>query len=169
MDIYQYLKDDHEKVAQLMQQVLDSGDPATRQTLFETIKMELTLHAETEEQTFYTAIDKATRSKVVEEEVEHAFHEHDEIRDYLDKLSTLPVEDELWLATFGEFKHAVTHHVEEEEGEIFEKAKQYLSSHEATKLAKEMDALKSEMKDTLDAPAGMFSEADSDSQTAQSR
>jgi len=153
MDIYNYLKKDHQKVADLMEQVIASKDPAERQSLFETIKLELTLHADTEEQTFYRAIEDATRSKQVEEKIEHANHEHDEIREYLEKLSTTPVTDELWLETFGEFKHSVTHHVEEEEGEIFEKAKKYLSSQEAKDLAKEMDALKKQAQSEIMAPA----------------
>ena len=152
MDIYNYLKKDHQKVADLMEQVIASKDPAERQSLFETIKLELTLHADTEEQTFYKAIEDATRSKQVEEKIEHANHEHDEIREYLEKLSTTPVTDELWLETFGEFKHSVTHHVEEEEGEIFEKAKKYLSSQEAKDLAKEMDALKKQTQAQLKEP-----------------
>jgi iron-sulfur cluster repair protein YtfE (RIC family) len=139
-----------------MEQVIASKDPAERQGLFETIKLELTLHADTEEQTFYKAIEDATRSKQVEEKIEHANHEHDEIREYLEKLSTTPVTDELWLETFGEFKHSVTHHVEEEESEIFEKAKKYLSSQEAKDLAKEMDALKKQTQAQLKEPVDIL-------------
>lgn len=157
MDIYNYLKKDHQKVADLMEQVVASKDPAERQSLFETIKMELTLHADTEEQTFYKAIEDATRSKQVEEKIEHANHEHDEIREYLEKLSTTSVSDELWLETFGEFKHSVTHHVEEEEGEIFEKAKKYLSSQEAKDLAKQMDRLKKQVQAQTQVPADAMS------------
>lgn len=142
MDIYTYLKKDHKKVADLMEQVVSADSAAQRQSLFEQIKLELTLHAETEEQTFYAAILKQTRSKAVEEKMDHADHEHDEIKDYLEKLSTLPVESDAWHFTFGEFKQSVTHHVHEEEGEVFEKARQYLSDAEAKALAKEMDSLK---------------------------
>lgn len=159
MDIYNYLKKDHQKVADLMEQVVESKDPAERQALFETIKTELTLHAETEEKTFYKAIEDATRSKAAEEEVEHANHEHDEIREYLEKLSATPVEDDEWLVTFGELKHSVTHHVEEEESEIFETAKKYITSQEAKALAKEMDSLKMEMKEEIDMPAGVLGQA----------
>ncbi|EGF92631.1 hemerythrin HHE cation binding domain protein [Asticcacaulis biprosthecium C19] len=159
MDIYNYLKKDHQKVADLMQQVIDTKDLGERQALFETIRQELTLHADAEEKTFYDAIEKATRSQAVGEKIEHAHHEHDEIREYLHKLSTTPIEEELWIETFGEFKHSVAHHVEEEEREIFEKAKKYLSSHEATKLTKDIDALKREFKEQLEVPAGVLGEA----------
>lgn len=153
MDIYNYLKKDHRKVADLMEQVLASQDPAERQTLFGQIKTELTLHAETEEATFYKAIEDATKAKPVEEKMEHAHHEHDEIREYLQKLSDTPVAEEAWIETFGEFKHSVTHHVEEEEEDIFAKAKKYLSAEEATQLAKDMDALKKQQKAQMPAEA----------------
>lgn len=142
MDIYTYLKKDHRKVEEMMEQLLATQDPTDRQELFEQIKQELTLHADTEEATFYAAIEKATRSKQVEEKMEHADDEHDEIREYLEKLSALPIDGEEWMEQFGEFKHSVAHHVEEEEGEIFKKAKQYLSDEKAKQLARDMDAMK---------------------------
>jgi len=142
MDIYNYLKKDHRLVAELMETVISSDDAKQRAFLFDKIKHELTLHADTEELTFYRAIEKATSSANVHERMEHADEEHDEIRDYLDKLSDIDVESEEWIEQFGEFKHAVSHHVEEEEGEIFEKARKYLTDEQAVKLAKEMDALK---------------------------
>lgn len=146
MDIYSYLKKDHRRVADLMDQVLATHVPAERKALFEQIKEELTLHADTEEVTFYKAITEATESKDVSERLEHAEDEHDEIRDLLETLSSTPVKSEKWIEQFGEFKHAVTHHVEEEEGEVFEKAKKYLSDAKAKELAQQMDALKERVK-----------------------
>lgn len=149
MDIYSYLKKDHRLVSDLMEQVIATHDIAKRKTLFARIKEELTLHADTEEVTFYKAIETATRSKQVHEKMEHADEEHGEIRTYLEKLSTISLENEEWMEQFGEFKHSVTHHVEEEEGEIFEKAKQYLSKSEAVQIARNMDALKQQHKKVL--------------------
>lgn len=149
MDIYSYLKKDHRTVAELMEAVVMSKSRTQRAELFATIKEELTLHADTEEATFYKAIEAASRSKQVHEKMEHADEEHDEIRDYLKKLSAIPVGTDEWIEQFGEFKHAVTHHVEEEENEIFEKAKKYLTKEKATDLAREMDALKKQQKKTL--------------------
>lgn len=146
MDIYNYLKKDHRLVADLMEALLATKDIKERTSLFAQIKEELTLHADTEEVTFYKAIEDATRSKQVEEKLEHADEEHDEIRDYLKKLSATPIQTEKWIECFGEFKHAVTHHVDEEEGDIFEKAKKYLSKEQAVQLAKDMDALKQKQK-----------------------
>lgn len=149
MDIYTYLKTDHQKVADMMEKLIAVKDSSKREQLFEMIKQELTLHADTEEITFYKAIEEATRSKHVHEKMEHADEEHDEIRKYLKKLSSLPLSSEKWMEQFGEFKHAVTHHVEEEEGEIFEKAKKYLSPQQAKELAVEMDNLKKQKMQRL--------------------
>ena len=152
MDIYRYLKQDHETVNQMMEK-MPSVPAAKRGQAFDNIKKELTLHAESEEQTFYEAVKKAARTKSAEEKVEHANEEHDEIREYLDKLSAMNYKTEEWLMCFGEFKHAVTHHVEEEESEMFEKAKRYLSPEQAKSLVAEMDALKEEMEATLEKKA----------------
>lgn len=142
MDIYMYLKKDHKHVTNLMDEVLLARNSDHREALFEEIKLELQLHADAEEATFYKAIESATRSKAVEEQMEHADEEHDEIRDYLEKLSALSIDSEEWIEQFGEFKHAVSHHVKEEENEIFEKARKYLSDKQAKDLTAQMDTLK---------------------------
>ncbi len=149
MDIYAYVKKDHRVMADLMEQVVASGDSEERAALFEIIKLELILHTDAEEMTFYYALDKASRSNGVRREIEHARDEHDEIRDYIEKLSSLPYAHEEWFEKFGEFKHAVDHHVKEEEGEVFESAKEYLSKKEAEALAKQMDYLKKTHKREL--------------------
>lgn len=146
MDIYNYLHKDHEAVAALIEKVIATENTSKREALFKEIKQELTLHADSEEKTFYKAIEDATRSENVEEKMEHAHHEHDEIRELLKTLSKMPVTEEGWMEQFGEFKHAVTHHVEEEEEDLFKKARKYLSKEQAQELAKEMDTLKKHLK-----------------------
>jgi hemerythrin superfamily protein len=141
MDIYSYLKKDHRKVSDLMHQVLSARTPARREEIFDEINEELTLHSETEQATFYAALENAEQT---EERIEDAEEEHDEIKTYLKKLSSMSAESEKWLEVFGEFKHAVEHHVKEEEGRIFEKAKQVLDDDEAEQLAEEMDRMKEE-------------------------
>ncbi len=139
MDIYNYLKKDHRKVSDLMEQLLAARSADRREKIFEDIKYELTLHAETEQATFYAALEN---EKETSEKIEHAEEEHGEIKQYLAKLSKMSPESEKWIEVFGEFKHAVEHHVQEEEGDIFEKAKQVLSDSQAEKLAVKMDELK---------------------------
>jgi hemerythrin superfamily protein len=141
MDIYTYLKKDHRKVSDLMEQVLDTNSPSRRESIFDRIYDELLLHAETEQATFYAALED---EEEVEENIEDAEEEHAEMKDYMKKLSSMSAEEEEWIEIFGEFKHAVEHHVKDEEGRIFDKAKQILSSSEAKELAEDMARLKSE-------------------------
>jgi len=157
MDIYEYIHKDHEAVAKLMQEVVDSDDADECATLFETIKAELILHLGSEEQTFYEAVEKATRALEIKREMRHAHHEHDEVRQYLDKLSTLETASAVWRRIFLEMKVAVTHHVEEEETDVWADARQVLSEAEAHRLAIEMDEVKTQLKVRLDAPPpGLF-------------
>jgi hemerythrin superfamily protein len=141
MNIYNYLKKDHRKVSDLMEQVLAVKNPRQREEIFDEIKYELTLHSETEQATFYAALENEPEA---EERIEDAEEEHKEIKSYMSKLSKMSADNEKWMEMFGEFKHAVTHHVEEEEGRVFEKAKKILSDEEAKQLAEDMEKMKEE-------------------------
>lgn len=143
MDIYSYLKKDHKKVKNLMEELLLSHNLDERMALFENIKHELLLHAKTEQDTFYKALEG---KKTAEENLEEAEDEHKEIEKYLKKLSALEFNSEEWIEQFGEFKHSVTHHVKEEEEMIFDKAKKILSDSKAENLAVEMEKLKHQEK-----------------------
>lgn len=139
MNIYSYLKKDHQRVASLMNQLLATKSKNERAELFEEITYELLLHTKTEEDTFYKALEN---KKPAEENLKEVESEHKEIEKYLKKLSTLEFNSAEWIEQFGEFKHCVTHHVHEEEGVIFEKAKKVLSNEKAEQLAVEMEKLK---------------------------
>jgi len=145
MDIYAYIKRDHLKVADLMQQLLDIRLAAFHRRLFDQIKAELLLHTEAEERTFYRAIDAAAREQATEEEMAHAVHDHGEIRDLLRELSELSENDEMWMVKFGELKHAVEHHVQDEESQVWKKARMVLTSDQERTLARDMDREKQKL------------------------
>ena len=76
---------------------------------------------------------------------QHAEKEHVEVEEYLAKLSRLSIDGEKWMEQFGELKHAVSHHVKEEEEEIFEKAKQVLNKEQEKQLVLVMDKMKADI------------------------
>jgi hemerythrin superfamily protein len=139
MDIYTYLQNDHRKVSNLLDQIASTADKQERTRLFNEMKELLLLHADTENATFYDALRKFDITK---ERIENSKEEHDEIKEYLEQLGMQFSDEEKWLEQIGELKQAVTHHVKEEEGEIFEKAKKVLSKEQANQLATAMDSLK---------------------------
>ncbi len=159
MDIYAYLKKDHRLVKDLMEEFLGTDSTPKREQLFAKIRDELEIHAETEEKTFYAAI-KEKGGKGLKEKEHHAEDEHGEIRKFLHDMDAAEPGSEEWLIAFGELKHSVEHHVEEEEGELFEKAKKVLSESRAEALAKEMDELKQKKqknrKETKEAEEGLL-------------
>ncbi len=146
MDIYAYIKSDHRKVARLIDDLMAINLPYVRQQIFNQIRTELSLHAEAEEATFYTAIVERTDSNSMSLQMDHAEREHNEMRDLLQVLENTPISSEFWLEKFGELKHAIEHHVREEEDDVFPKAKVLLSPADARQLARDMDGIKSRMR-----------------------
>lgn len=143
MNIYNYLKKDHQTVADLFDKILSTKSLDKRKVLFDEVTNELLLHAESENATFYAALEGHEETAEI---IEHAKKEHAEVKEYIAKFRRLSIETEKWMEQFGEFKHSVTHHVEEEEGDIFDKAKKVLSTEEANQLAIDMDEMKQQLK-----------------------
>jgi hypothetical protein len=144
MDIYNYLKKDHRKVASLFKQIIEAEDIVQREQLFLEVKKELELHADPEDKTFYKALKK---SKAGKEDAEHGEKEHSEIKSALKKLNKIASHETIkWLVQFGELKHIVDHHVEDEETKMFKDGKKVISAKRASELSEEMEALKQKMK-----------------------
>lgn len=147
MDIYSALKKDHRKVEELFEQLTNARSDGSRQQLLDTIHDELMLHMKAEEATFYATLEEKSETHLNElmPEVEH---EHDGAREYFEKLSKAKVGSAKWLILVGELKHAIEHHVEEEEGMVFKHAKEVLSDGMAEELGMQFKALKEKQEPT---------------------
>ena len=141
MNIYEYLKKDHQTADALIEKVVANKNEEQREELYNKISHELAVHSEAEEETFYKAIVKNGDEEAKKEE-RHYVKEHDEIREHLKKLDAMDVHDESWMSLFHELKKSVDHHVREEESKTFDRAKKIISESEAEELAKKMDAYK---------------------------
>jgi len=80
---------------------------------------------------------KATHDIALEAVEEHAI-----VKELLAELDELPKDDESWGAKLKVLKENVEHHVEEEEGEMFKKARQVLSDDELESLGSRMEKAK---------------------------
>jgi hemerythrin-like domain-containing protein len=107
------------------------------------LKQELDVHARIEEQIFYPAIKEAEETHEITLE---AIEEHNVVKQLLAELEQLPVSEETWTAKLTVLKENVEHHVEEEEGEMFPKAKKVLSEEQVETLGTRMEAAKNEQK-----------------------
>ena len=129
MNPFNLLKSDHEKVAGILESIDQTTERAAkgRDELFARLKEELDLHTKIEEEIFYPALEdsKETRDITLE-----AYEEHSLVKQLLSELEAAPKDTEEWTAKFTVLKENVEHHVEEEEGEMFTKARKALSEDE---------------------------------------
>jgi hemerythrin superfamily protein len=131
MTIYQTLKNDHDTVQELMQRLKKGQGAESDQRSFETLKMEILLHAKAEEKVFYTAL---RQHREAQDMVQHATREHKQVEEMLEEMSELEPQGDQFLSRLEELRSSIEDHVEEEEGEIFEAARKLLSDDEARRM-----------------------------------
>ena len=140
MDIFEELHNEHEEVSKLIAQLEEGGrDDET----FETLRTELTAHAKAEEQVFYKRLEgeESVRDTVLE-----GCEEHKVVVRVLSDMAQTSADDEKFMAKLAVLKESVEHHVEEEEGTIFEGARPLLADGEAVELYEEFEAEKSKLE-----------------------
>jgi len=137
MDAIQLLKADHDKVKKLLTELESTTERAikTRTELFETIKTELTVHEVIEEEIFYPALKEHPKAKDI---VLEGYEEHHVVDTLMGELEALPVDDETWGAKAKVMQENIEHHIEEEEGEMFAKARQVFDRAELVELGERM-------------------------------
>lgn len=138
MDAFELLKKDHKKVSQLFKEI-EAASGQTKKEIFGRLKIELDVHAKVEERIFYPALENKDEARDITLE---AYEEHKVVKDLLGELETSNAPEDEWDAKLTVLKENVEHHVEEEEGELFSKARQALSKQEIEELGVEMEAEK---------------------------
>ncbi|MGE5652047.1 hemerythrin domain-containing protein [Noviherbaspirillum sp. UKPF54] len=124
-DALDVLADDHKRVVRMFdefEQMKEDNDPddESKQLLVENTCAELTIHAQVEEELFYPALREAIDDLDLldEAEVEHA-----SAKQLITELAAMQPEDDLYDAKFTVLGEYVKHHIQEEEKEMFPKAK----------------------------------------------
>lgn len=135
MDIYDYLKQDHQKVAHLFKQFQKTEDAQYQKEIAKMLVAELTVHALSEEKTFYKELKKHDES---EDEAIHAKKEHDELLKLAKTIGKRGKSNQGLTQKIKKLKEMLDHHVREEEGKMFRKAKKVLSEHQAVILKERM-------------------------------
>jgi hemerythrin-like domain-containing protein len=145
MNAFQLLKEDHQKVNGIFNQLEPTTERAekTRTELFARLKGELDVHARIEETIFYPAIKQEAETREI---VLEGFEEHHVIKMLLKELEALPVDTEQWTAKLKVLQENVEHHVEEEEGEMFQKARQVLTEEQINQLGARMEEEKKRLQ-----------------------
>ena len=141
MDAISLLKADHDVVKSLLSELESTTERGvkTRTELFARIKDELTVHEIIEEEIFYPELKAHPKAEDI---VLEGFEEHHVVDLLLGELSDLAVDDESWGAKAKVMQENVEHHIEEEEGEMFPKARSVFDKAELTELGERMAARK---------------------------
>jgi iron-sulfur cluster repair protein YtfE (RIC family) len=148
MNAFTLLKQDHEKVAGIMEKIDGTTERATkgREELFTQLKNELDIHARIEEEILYPTLEEYEETRDISLE---AYEEHALVKQLLEELAAAPKDDERWTAKFTVLKENVEHHVEEEEGEMFKKARKVLSEDEIENLGDRLQEAKQLQKSAI--------------------
>jgi hemerythrin superfamily protein len=128
--IYDLLKLEHKDVKKLFKQIVENE--SYQENVYSQIKKALTLHMEGEEKLLYPRLenDEETRSSILEAYEEHAVAKKvmNDIEDSSD--------NDARVAKVKVLSDVVDHHVEEEEGELFKKARKILSTDDEREIAR---------------------------------
>ncbi len=141
MDAIAMLKEDHDKVKKLLTELETTTERGvkTRAELFSTIKGELTVHEIIEEEIFYPELKAHPKARDI---VLEGYQEHHVVDLLMGELEQMDVTDERWGAKAVVMKENIEHHIEEEEGEMFAKARQVFDRDELEDLGERMAARK---------------------------
>jgi len=146
-DAFALLTADHKRVKSLFKEfesLKDEGDDDQKATLVATICNELTVHAQIEEEIFYPALRDAIDD---EDLMDEADVEHASAKQLIAQLEQLEVGGDHYDATVTVLGEYIDHHVKEEEGEMFSKARK--ADIDSAVLGEEMAVRKAELKEEL--------------------
>jgi hemerythrin superfamily protein len=116
MDVTKVLESDHRQVEELFAKI-ESAEGKKRQPFIDELVTSLRAHMELEEQVVYRMMEPVTGH----EEVQEGTTEHKLARKGLDDVVKLAPDEPGFGAALESVKAGITHHVEEEEGEVFPK------------------------------------------------
>jgi hemerythrin-like domain-containing protein len=141
-NIFEALRESHDKQRRLLAALTDThGDSDKRESLFAAVKAELAHHAAAEERYFYVPLMAYDQTQ---EKARHSVAEHHEIDELVETLEQTDYSSPGWLSSAQKLQHLVTHHLDEEEQEVFQAAGKRLTSDEKTQLARDYEQMMTE-------------------------
>lgn len=123
-NIYDAIKADHDKHRGLLNTLAEtSGDTDKRSNAWKMFYEDVKSHAAAEEETFYSKLISKTWGQ---DAARHSVHEHQQLDDLLEELNEMDMSSPGWLTRFKTLKHDYEHHIEEEENEVFARAREVI-------------------------------------------
>jgi hypothetical protein len=134
------LEGEHQEVSILVDRVIAcarAGEDGDARELLDVVRRELVDHGEAERAEFYGRLEEVERCRPW---IEHAEATHDEIGELLDALVALPACDPQWLGLAVALRDALDDHIDDEEGELFEIAREALTGNELREMGERYES-----------------------------
>ncbi|RKF16415.1 hemerythrin domain-containing protein [Roseovarius spongiae] len=127
-DIYAAIKTDHDEHRRLLDRIEDtSGDSRERREAWKTFYRDAKSHAAAEEETFYSKLISKTWGQ---DSARHSVHEHQQLDELMEELDGMDMAEGAWLSKFKKLRHDYEHHIDEEEDEVFARARDVIPPEE---------------------------------------
>ena len=143
------LKKDHAEVRSLLNKLNNTTDHdgAQRQELLGEIEQRVKAHTTIEEEIFYPAFKETVRSDTGEKLYFEALEEHHVVDLVMAELKETGAEVETFAARAKVLKDLIEHHAEEEETEMFPKARKAMSTDALRNVGQRMEQRKQQLID----------------------
>lgn len=141
-DAISVLTEDHRAVEKLFRRFEKTTDRAlkTRAELAGRMLRELSIHAAIEEQLFYPRL--RIQGARLKDEVLEGLEEHHVVKELLAEIEKMTPQSERYEAKVTVLIENVRHHIEEEEGDMFPRARRALTTAELVDIGEGLQALK---------------------------
>ncbi len=131
--VFEALRADHEIQRALVDELVQTeGASDERSEVFDRLKTELAAHADAEERFFYIPM---MEFDLTQEKARHSVAEHHELDELVETLEETDMSSPSWLKTAKDLRERLTHHLDEEEHEVFQMAGKVLTESQKLELA----------------------------------
>lgn len=126
--IYDAIQEDHNTHRAMLDEIVEtSGDSEERRGAWNRFYHDVKSHAAAEEETFYSKLMSETWGQ---DAARHSVHEHEQMDEMMEELNDMDMSSPDWLTKFKELKHEYEHHMDEEENEVFTRAKKVIGEEQ---------------------------------------
>jgi hemerythrin-like domain-containing protein len=148
-DAVALLKQDHKNVRQLLKKLESAEEGDERLELFSQIENELKVHTQIEEEIFYPAFHRAAEGEKDEHLFYEAVEEHHVVDMVLPEISETDESSDEFAAKAKVLKDLVEHHAEEEETQMFPKARKLMGTGELKELGQQLEQRKQQLMGSI--------------------
>jgi hemerythrin superfamily protein len=133
-DVVRFLKDQHNLIKDMFDEVLSASDPKAREKAFIELRQLLAVHETAEEMVVHPRVRHEAASG--DEIVDARLKEEHKAKEQLSKLESMDIDSKEFITELTKFRDAVIEHAEHEENEEFSKLQRNLKASDREWMAK---------------------------------